>query len=252
MPQTILAIETSQQSCSVAIRTENGVQSRHQIAAKQHANVLLPMVNELLTTCSVSLQDVDAIAFGCGPGSFTGARIAASVTQGLAFAANARVIPVSSLQALAHSYLQHHSQLGRAPLLVVLDAHMDEYYAACYQFNAKGDLQHTFMSDCLLSATSLRKWLSDFDEAVLLGNGLPVLLEKSASSLSENLLRRLELVDETARSTEINANSVLAIAENAWREGEHLAAEQALPVYLRERSAWKTVEQQTASKSESK
>lgn len=252
MAQLILAIETSQQSCGVAIRATNDIQFRQQLAARQHATLLLPMIKALLTDNGLSVQDLDAIAFGCGPGSFTGARIAASVAQGLAFAANTHVIPVSSMQALAHSHFGERKALAGIPLFVVLDAHMGEYYAACYRFDAHGYATDTLLKDSLLSAEQLACELSRFKDALLLGNGVHVLLAKSESVLSASLVQRLQSVAEAERAAQVNASSVLQIAEHAWHLGKYKSAEHALPVYLRERTAWKTVEQQNAFKPETK
>ncbi len=252
MSAHILAIETSQQSCGAALSDANGVRERQEMAAKQHANLLLPMIDELLTESELTLQDLDAIAFASGPGSFTGARIAASVTQGLAYAANAAAIPVSSTLALAHTYVQQHPGLTDTPLFVLIDAHMGEYYAACYQPGSDGALTDTLLADSLLAGDQVVDELRRCEDAVLLGNGVKVLLEKSEAGMSASLSLRLQEVLEPERTIQATASSVLAIAETAWQKGSVYAPEQALPVYLRERTAWKTIEQQSSSRSESK
>ncbi|MFK7732528.1 MAG: tRNA (adenosine(37)-N6)-threonylcarbamoyltransferase complex dimerization subunit type 1 TsaB [Pseudomonadales bacterium] len=251
MSPLILAIETSQQSCGVALRDSSGLHNRQQMAAKQHASLLLPMIKELLIDRELSLQDLNAISFSCGPGSFTGARIAASVTQGLAYAANAKAIPVSSLLALAHTYAQQHPASENIPLFVLMDAHMGEYYAACYQFDSEQGLTDTLLKDCLLSDQQLIDELGRCETAILLGNGIKVLFEKPDALLPASLTKRLQVVAEPERAIQAKASSVLAIAETAWQSGNTAAPEQALPVYLRERTAWKTVKQQNAPKSES-
>lgn len=252
MSPLILAIETSQQSCGVALRDAKGVQSRQQMAAKQHASLLLPMIDELLSDKELAAQDLDALAFACGPGSFTGARIAASVAQGLAYAANAVVIPVSSLFTLAHSYAQVHPVSENEPLFVLVDAHMGEYYAACYQFGPDKVLAETLLPDSLLSVNQLLDELSRCESATLIGNGIKVLLENGDADLSANQTQRLQQVLEPERAIQAMASSVLILAETAWQAGDAFAPEQALPVYLRERTAWKTVEQQNSPKPESK
>lgn len=252
MSPLILAIETSQQSCGVALRDTSGVHCRQEMAARQHASLLLPMIDQLFSASELALQDLNAIAFACGPGSFTGARIAASVTQGLAYAASAEAIPISSTLALAHTYAQQRPEGDNTPLFVLIDAHMGEYYAACYQFGADGVLADTLLTDSLLSDKQLLDELSRCESATVLGNGIKVLLEKSEVGLSAHQSQRLQAVQEPERTVQATASSVLTLAETAWRAGNTCTPEQALPVYLRERSAWKTVEQQNSLKSESK
>jgi tRNA threonylcarbamoyladenosine biosynthesis protein TsaB len=131
----LLAIDTSSQACSIALFDGDKVHSQHQIAPMQQAQLILSMIETLLQSAGVELKQLDALAFGCGPGSFTGVRIATSVIQGLAFAMDIPVIPVSSLAALAQSAYQ---DLGWQKLLVGVDARMQEVYWAAYQVNASG------------------------------------------------------------------------------------------------------------------
>jgi len=112
----ILAIDTATENCSAALLFEGQLLQREQLLERGHAEAILPMVDELLAVTQLRLNTLSAIAFGRGPGAFTGVRLAASVTQGLAFGAGVPVVPVSDLQALAQRALD--SYLAAAGVLV--------------------------------------------------------------------------------------------------------------------------------------
>jgi len=133
----ILGIETSQTACSVAILQGEDIISHHEIAPRQQAKTVLSVVDKTLTQANLSLNELDAIAFGSGPGSFTGLRIAAGVAQGLAYSASLPVIPVSSLQVVAQSVYES----TRIPHVVVaIDARLDEVYWGAYTLDEDSGL----------------------------------------------------------------------------------------------------------------
>ncbi len=131
----LLAIETSSIACSVALAIDDAIFTSHKIAPMQQSQLILPMIDELLKSKNVSINQLDALAFGCGPGSFTGVRIATSVVQGLAYALNLPVIPISSLAALAQTAYQ---EKGYEKVLVAVDARIQEVYWGAYEVNAAG------------------------------------------------------------------------------------------------------------------
>lgn len=130
----IIALDTASGLCSVALLIDGEWRVREQVTRREHAHLILPMVDSLLQEAGVALGSLDAVAFGRGPGSFTGLRIAASVTQGLAFGAGLPVLPVSDLRALAQQALDLHRQqyvAGPATTVTALacmDARMHEVY----------------------------------------------------------------------------------------------------------------------------
>ncbi len=121
----ILALDTATEACSAALRIGSETIERFEVLGRGHAERLLPMVQEVLAEGGVALSALDAIAFGRGPGSFTGLRIGAGVTQGLAYGAGLRVVPVSDLAALA---AQAAVSSGQPNILACLDARMAQVY----------------------------------------------------------------------------------------------------------------------------
>jgi tRNA threonylcarbamoyladenosine biosynthesis protein TsaB len=131
----ILAIDTSGEACSAALLTEKGLQQRLALEPRRHADLILGMVAALMEEADLRLRDLDALAFGRGPGSFTGVRIATAVVQGLAFGADLPVVPVSTLAGLAQG--QHRRQ-GARQCLAALDARMGELYWGRYVLDSSG------------------------------------------------------------------------------------------------------------------
>ncbi len=130
----ILALETSTEHGSCALWCAGEVLQRACPAGEAHSETLLPLLAELLAEGQLSLPQIDAIAFGCGPGAFTGLRVACGVAQGLAVAADLPVLPVVSLEAMA-------AASGAESVLSLLDARMHEVYCAHYRRVAADDYQ---------------------------------------------------------------------------------------------------------------
>jgi tRNA threonylcarbamoyladenosine biosynthesis protein TsaB len=127
----LLAIDTSTEIASVALFTGEELLCDEQSNQKAHAQFILPMIDRLMVRAGLSMSHLDAIAFGRGPGSFTGLRIACSIAKGLAYAHDLGVIPVSSLVAIAWGVRQQ-EQMSHLPVLAVLDARMHELYWAYF------------------------------------------------------------------------------------------------------------------------
>ena len=127
---TLLALDTATEACSVALLHDGRVLSHYEVIPRMHAQRLLPMIKDLLAEAGVALSAVDGIAFGRGPGAFTGVRIAIGVVQGLAFALERPVLPVSTLAVLAQRALR---EQGAQQVAAAIDARMDEVYWGCYR-----------------------------------------------------------------------------------------------------------------------
>lgn len=213
----LLAIDTSSTACSIALQIGKDILSRHVIMPMQQAQLILPMIKTLLTDANIKLNQLDAIAFGRGPGSFTGIRIAASVAQGLSFGAKLPVIAISSLAALAQAAYQ---SLGWEKLLVAVDARMQEVYWGIYSVNSTGLVVLT--GEEMISAPNQLPFVEDQAWSGV-GNGWEVYREQIAQKLTK--------IDSTYLPT---ATAILALAGEKWLKQEDLLKpEDALPTYLR-------------------
>ena len=224
----LLAIDTSTDFCSVAASRGEAVFSRHEHASQRQAETILGMVEEVLAEAGIELARIRGIAYGEGPGSFTGLRIAAGVTQGLALARGIGVIGVGSLLALSEEAAKDGAG-GR--VIACLDAHKGEVYHAAYRRAGAGWEE--------VSAPGLYR-----PEAVPLapggdwtgcGDGFAAYRERLAARLGERVSAiRPEAVP--------SARAVLKLAMPRFVAGEAKDAATAVPVYLRDKVALKTSE----------
>ncbi len=217
---TLLALDTATEACSVALLHEGRVLSHYEVIPRLHAQRVLPMVRELLGEAGIALSALDAIAFGRGPGAFTGVRIAVGVVQGLAFALQRPVLPVSSLAVLAQ---RAHRERGVKQVAAAIDARMDEVYWGCYCLD--GGEMRLAGSEAVLPPEQValpRHAQGDWFGAGT-GWGYAARLPVQPAGMDAALLP--------------HAEDLLALAGFAWVRGEALAAEQAQPVYLRDNVA---------------
>ena len=135
-PMKILALDTATENCSAALLVDGKLTSREVEFDRGHGVHILPMIDILLIEAGLRLADVDVIAFGRGPGGFTGVRLAASIAQGLAFGAGKPVVPVSNLAALAQRAFD--LAFGPERVLVCADARMQEVYWGCFELAENG------------------------------------------------------------------------------------------------------------------
>ena len=132
----LLALDTSSLACTVALRLGDELFERHEEQAREHTRLLMPMIREVLQESGAELPDLDAIVLGNGPGSFIGMRIAASVAQGLAHGAGLKIVPVSSLAAVA---AEAFAEARAEEVVVAQDAHMNEVYLGIFSRGAAGE-----------------------------------------------------------------------------------------------------------------
>ncbi|HEY5993412.1 MAG TPA: tRNA (adenosine(37)-N6)-threonylcarbamoyltransferase complex dimerization subunit type 1 TsaB [Gallionellaceae bacterium] len=220
----IIAIETSTEYCSVALWQDGKVTDRSEQAGQRHSVMLIPMLDGLLNDAGLKLSDMDGIAFGAGPGSFTGVRIACSAAQGLALGAGKPVIGVCTLQALAEAS-------GRDRVIAVLDARMAEVYHAIYE---KRD----------------GKWAAVCEPSLCLPQDAPAVAGAGwfgtgsgfiahGDQLNARYGGHLAGVDDQAVP---QAAAIARIAAPLFAAGLGVDAAEAMPFYLRDKVALKTSE----------
>jgi len=223
MPLALLALDTSTIACSAALLQNDVIIERFITEPRQHAYSLLPFIDSVLQEAKRDLAQCDAIAFGEGPGSFTGLRIAISVAQGLAFGSGKPLIPVSSLHILAQSLYRLHQVTS---VYIAVDARMEEVYFAHYQLDKKTGLMQAIIKDCLLKP-----------EDVPAFNDLDVHLGGDAWDVYEVLHDRAQQIPLQHVYPDIypHAYDLAVIAADLFLQGKAIDPQQASPVYLREK-----------------
>jgi tRNA threonylcarbamoyladenosine biosynthesis protein TsaB len=221
----ILALETSTQQCSVALLTDNGIRELSRMATRAHAEMILPMVETLMEQAGLSLHQLDALAFGRGPGGFTGVRVATAVVQGLAFGLQLPVVPISDLMTLAAGAYRIH---GMRNILACMDARMGQVYWCAYSALAADDFR-ACRSESLGTPHAVQP--PDNDNWFGAGSGF--------NSYKEVLESRLGGVMHAQDATLLPAAQDIAnLARLALARGHAVSADAALPIYLRDQVAW--------------
>ena len=218
----LLALDTAGARCSVALLLDGRLTQRDAPAERVQAESVLPMVEELLAEAGLKLGSLDAIAFGRGPGAFTGLRVATSVAQGLAYGAGLPVVPVSDLAALAAAAWRRH-QAQR--ILACLDARMQEVYWAAYEVRV-GEViplgEEALSPPSEVTPPSIGPWFGAGPGWGAYGHALGTRVPKLTGS------------DPALLPT---AGDIARLGETAFRQGHTLPPERALPVYLRDKVA---------------
>ena len=221
----ILAVETSTDACSAALSIDGVITERFELTPKEHTKLILPMIDSLMAEAGLRPQQLDALAFSCGPGSFTGVRIATGVIQGIAFGADLPVVPVSTLAAVAQDYFDH-SHTTENIAFTAMDARIGEIFWGIYQKDDAG-LAQLIGKEAVTSATEI-----DFPDVngVGVGSGWGVY----AAELNTRLGSR-------ALSYEVEhyprASGIVRLGLRDLNKGLAVPVEQAMPVYLRDKVA---------------
>ena len=220
----LLAIDTATESCTAALLIDDDIRERYEVAPRGHAGLILPMVDSLLAEAGLVATDLDGLVLGHGPGSFTGVRIGAGVVQGIAFAADLPVAPVSTLAGMAQGAVR---TLGARSVLVAIDARMQEVYWGCYQLGTQALVQ-AVCTECVLApdtvtAPAAGTWVG-------VGSGWGPYAAQLEAALGK---RPAEIVSRFYP----HAQDLALLGAQVMREGRGVAPDRALPVYLRDRVA---------------
>jgi tRNA threonylcarbamoyladenosine biosynthesis protein TsaB len=220
----LLAFETSSRVGSVALETRRGIEVREIATPREQTDRLLALTDELLAAAGIALEDLDGIAFGRGPGSFTGLRVSAAVAQGLAAATGVPLLPVSSLLCLAERAFREH---GCERALLCIDAHMGEVYWA-----------HAEARDGVVAIVGAERLSAPADvaapaQAPWCGAGNAFAAHAAALAAVAGRAERL------LPALEPSAAYLLPHAKRDLEAGRVTAPAAALPVYLREHTAWR-------------
>lgn len=220
----LIALDAATEACSVALLIDGAVIERYEIAPRRHAELLLPMMEALLNEADLRLGQMDALAFGRGPGAFTGLRLAAGVAQGLAFGADLPVVPLSTLAALAQGMYRDQ---GSERVLAGIDARMAEVYWGAYRLDAEGYMA-LVGEECVCAPEEVLVP----DEAGWTGAGT------AWQSYEAILTGRLKACLSAFHGRRYpRARDIAILAEQAYAHGKMVSAEEALPVYLRDNVA---------------
>lgn len=218
----ILAIDASSEACSVALLNDDEILERYDVVPRKHTELILPMIDEVLVEAGTSLSQLDALAFNRGPGSFTGVRVSTSVVQGLSFAVDLPVIPVSGLATVAQGAWRT-TQQGN--VVVMLDARMGEVYWAYFQhlqgcMRIKGEEHVTPVSG--INNPGPGDWLA-------VGSGVNV-YNNEIREWAANSSVTLNMDTQYPQ-----ARDIVEIAKLEFANGNTVSAMQAQPVYIRDK-----------------
>ena len=228
----LLAIDTSTDRMSLAVQNGAHVVTHQGAAGAQASAHLIHAVLVLLQQANVSLPSLQAIAFGQGPGAFTGLRTACSVSQGLALGLNIPLVPIDTLLCIAQSAEPVHTKV-----MSVLDARMGQVYSAAYERTSAG---WSTVDKPMLSRPDELRWPAQWQDQ-------PVLLTGNAVNSLAQDLQHLQHPQVSVQEQWPDARAMLTLAAAAWQRGECVAAADAAPIYIRDEVA-RTTAQRLADK----
>lgn len=223
MKPTILALDTATEACSVALSHQNILTHFDELSPRSHTQRILPMIDELLNQAGIKIGEVDYLAFGRGPGSFTGVRVGVGIAQGLALGTELPVVAVSNLLAMAE---QAYQQIGATEVVALIDARMNEVYFAQFSRNETAWVEVVAEQVCPPEKTI--EQIKQERKPYVVGTGWAAYPQFAAANLEVTI-------------TEItlpSAKYMVALAEAAIEQGQTQSAMEIEPVYLRNEVTW--------------
>ena len=220
----LLAIETATESCSAALLDDQEIIFVSELAPRRHNELILSMCEQVLAKAETSLSQLDAMAFGRGPGSFTGVRLAASVTQGIALGQDLPVVPVSSLAALAQAAYE---QTQYVQVLACIDARMKEVYCGLYELN--NHYMQLVNEEKVIAPHHANFEVSD--DCYGAGSGWQTYAQELSQSLGKEIVFTSDVFPQ--------AEFIAKLAADYFREKKYVSAVEALPIYIRDNVAEK-------------
>lgn len=225
----LLAIDTATEACSAALWIDGEVSTRYQVAPRQHAKLILPMIEQLLAAAAIKPAQLDGLVLGRGPGSFTGVRIAAAAVQGIALATDCPVVPVSTLAAMAH---RAYRECGIEHCIALIDARMSQVYWACFETKAIGGTR-ALSSEAVADPAAVTKQV--------LPATVPAVDWTGAGSGALAYVNELGITALPCVPTDAallpSALDMLHLAQADFLAGNTVSAMDAVPVYLRDNVA---------------
>ncbi|OEF24047.1 tRNA (adenosine(37)-N6)-threonylcarbamoyltransferase complex dimerization subunit type 1 TsaB [Vibrio rumoiensis] len=237
MSAKILALDTSTENCSVALMINDQIFTRSEVAPRDHTKKILPMVDEVLKEAGITLHDLDALAFGRGPGSFTGVRIGIGIAQGLSFGAELPMIGISTLAAMAQGcYRANQSE----HVVAAIDARMSEIYWAQYTRQENGEWTTVMISNAEDSTSQGECVIPPQELAANLSASEGLWTQAGTGwAAYQEALSQLPLTMQPSEVLYPEAQDIAVLAQIEWRKGNTVDAEQASPTYLRDKVTWK-------------
>jgi len=230
----ILSLDTATEACSAALLIDGEIREQYALAPREHTKLILQMVESLLSDASLQIADLDALAFGRGPGSFTGVRIATGVVQGIAFAADLPVVAVSTLASIAQIVYEEQNQ---PDVLAGIDARMGGMYWGCYQLADNGLMVLTG-EEQVSSPAAVKAPKQPGEQTKWCGAGSA--WQSYKDQLEQSLAGQ---ITHCFPGYYPHSSSIARLAADAYERGLAVDASQAQPVYLRNDVAKKARDQ---------
>ena len=228
MSTRILAIDTATEACSVALYDQGETLAHFELCAREHTQRILPLVQQILAEAGLSLKQLDALAFGRGPGSFTGVRIGIGIAQGLSLGAELPLLPVSTLLTMAQGAYR---QTGAEQVLAAIDARMGEVYWGEFTRNTQGVWSGENTETVIKPEQLLARTVERHGRLATVGTGWEAYPHLLGESPAADLFDGKMLLPQ--------AEDMLPLALQLWENGIRVNPEDAEPTYLRNEVTWK-------------